>query len=82
MSEESDYAREMRQDELRIKRIIEDGKDERRQRIEESENAQWLRFAEAIAPAFKPYVNDPDTVKVLADFADAMLEEAKKRGRV
>lgn len=47
------------------------------------ESAQWLRFAEAIASC-DYFASDPheDRAKHCADFADAMVREAKERGRL
>lgn len=50
------------------------------------ENAQWLRFFEVAVPltwlAEFASMDPEQRMKVAGDEADAMLEEAKKRGRV
>lgn len=50
-------------------------------RNEITENAQWLRFAESAIRRVHGITHE-DVAEIAADFADAMLEEAKKRGRV
>lgn len=51
-----------------------------------AENAQWLRFAEATCVSLDGwrYVKSAmsDAAESVADFADAMLAEAKRRGRM
>lgn len=50
-----------------------------------AENAQWLRFAqEAMRPAMDLFGSDDwgPIAKQAADFADAMLQEAKERGKI
>lgn len=50
------------------------------------ESAQWLRFAEAAIPMCGGIATFPEVstlqVKACADFADAMVKEAKERGRL
>lgn len=51
----------------------------------ELENAQWLRFAEAFVPTAQDchaYGEHQKVANYAADFADAMVREAKERGRL
>lgn len=53
----------------------------------ELENAQWLRFAEVVASWIwnnecRSGGNPGTAAGVCADFADAMVREAKERGRL
>ena len=51
----------------------------------ELENGQWLRFAEAAIASLNYGDHDDEfesTCQGIADFADAMVREAKERGRL